>query len=195
LAGRPITAVYLCRLIWLAWMVVWMIWALRTKQARQRLKFAEALPYMVPTAIGAYLAFAESKVLRTMGLWRISITPASWVMILGVALTAAGLLFAIWARLYLGKNWSGLVTVKIEHELVRTGPYRFVRHPIYSGILLALIGTSLCRRNLWGFAGVVLMWLGFWIKSRFEERFMVETFGSQYEDYRRTTGALIPRLP
>ncbi len=194
LAGHTITAIYLCRLIWLAWMVVWMIWALRTKQARQRLKFAEALPYMVPTAIGVYMAFADAKVLRLTGLWRPSIAPVPWLMDFGIGLTAAGLLFAIWARLYLGQNWSGLVTVKIEHELVRTGPYRFVRHPIYSGIILALTGTVLCRRNLWGFAGVALVWLGFWMKSRLEERFMVQTFGSQYEEYRRTTGALVPRL-
>ncbi len=194
LAGRPITAIYLCRLIWLAWMVVWMIWALRTKQARQRLKFAEALPYMVPTAIGVYLAFSDAKVLRLMGLWRPGIAPVPWLMGLGVGLTAAGLLFAIWARLYLGQNWSGLVTVKHDHQLIRTGPYHFVRHPIYSGIILALIGTVLCRRNLWGFAGVALVWLGFSMKSRLEERFMVQTFGSQYEEYRRTTGAIIPRL-
>lgn len=180
--------------MWLAWMVVWLVWAMQTKQARQRLRLSEALPYMVPTALGAYLAFAEPKVLRRMGLWRPGIAPVPWVMDLGVALTAAGLLFAIWARLYLGQNWSGLVSVKVEHELVRTGPYRFVRHPIYSGIILALLGTSLCRRNLWGFAGVALVWLGLWIKSRLEERFMVQTFGSKYEDYRQTTGALIPRL-
>ena len=187
-------AVNLCKLMWVAWAAVWMLWALRTKQARQRLKLSEALPYMVPTAIGAYLALADAKVLRMLGLWQLRIAPVPGVMDLGVALTAAGLLFAIWARLYLGQNWSGLVTVKHDHELVRTGPYCFVRHPIYSGILLALVGTSLCRRNLWGFAGVAFVWLGLWIKSRLEERFMAETFGAEYDEYRRTTGALIPRV-
>ncbi len=190
----PFTPIYLCTLIWMAWVVVWILLALWSKRARQRLNFREALPYMVPTAIGAYLALADPRELRMLGLWRLRITPSPWVMDLGVALTAGGLLFAIWARLYLGKNWSGLVQVKHDHELIRTGPYRFVRHPIYSGILLALLGTSLCRRNLWGFAGLALVWVGLWIKSRLEERFMVETFGSQYEDYRRTTGALVPRL-
>jgi protein-S-isoprenylcysteine O-methyltransferase Ste14 len=117
-----------------------------------------------------------------------------WLLWPGAALTLGGLLFAISARLYLGKNWSGLVQVKQDHELIRTGPYHFVRHPIYSGIILALIGTAICRRNVWGFAGVVLVCLGLWLKSRLEERFMVATFGAQYEDYRRTTGALLPRL-
>lgn len=188
------TPILLCRVMWIAWAALWVLWTLRTKRTQRRLNSAEALTYMVPTALGAYLCMARSDILTRLGVWRRNIPPLPWLMWLGAALTLTGLLFAIWARLYLGKNWSGLVTVKHDHELIRTGPYRFVRHPIYSGILLALTGTVLCRRNLWGFLGVALVWLGLWLKSRLEERFMTETFGAQYDDYRRTTGAILPHL-
>ncbi len=188
------TALQLCKGMWFAWMVTWVLLALRTKRAQQRLKLLPAVTYMVPTAVGAYLCLSEARILRSLRLWRPAVPDIPPLMWLGAALTFAGLLFAIWARLYLGKNWSGMVTVKHDHELIRTGPYRFVRHPIYSGILLALTGTVLCRRNVWGFLGVMLVWLGLWLKSRLEEGFMAETFGSQYDDYRRTTGGILPRL-
>lgn len=184
----------LCRWMWLVWALIWVLWALRTKRTQIKLNRSDALAYMVPTAIGAYLCLAETRILRRLGLWRPDIPPLPWLLWLGAAVTLAGLLFAIWARAYLGKNWSGTVTIKHDHELVRSGPYRFVRHPIYSGILVALAGTTVSRRNLWGFLGLALIWLGLWLKSRMEERFMIQTFGAQYEDYRRTTGAILPRL-
>ena len=184
----------LCRWMWITWAVLWFLWALRTKRAQTRLNLSEALTYMVPTLLGAWTFFADRRALVRIGLWWPAIPEIVWLMWLGAAMTFGGLLFAIWARLYLGKNWSGLVQVKQDHELIRSGPYRFVRHPIYSGILLALVGTAFCKRNLWGFVGVVLVWLGLWIKSRLEERFMVATFGERYDEYRRTTGALVPRL-
>jgi protein-S-isoprenylcysteine O-methyltransferase Ste14 len=183
-----------CKWMWMAWAGLWGLWALRTKRAQTRLNLSEALTYMVPTFPGVWIFFAPHRILVRVGLWWEAIPDIPWLMWLGAAMTLVGLLFAIWARLYLGKNWSGLVQVKHDHELIRTGPYRFVRHPIYAGILLALVGTSICRRNVWGFLGVALVGLGFWLKSRLEERFMVETFGAQYDDYRRATGALIPRL-
>jgi protein-S-isoprenylcysteine O-methyltransferase Ste14 len=102
--------------------------------------------------------------------------PQLWITNLGIAITAAGLLFAIWARAYLGGNWSGTVTVKVGHQLIRTGPYRWVRHPIYSGMILAMIGTALSLGQLRGLTAVVLLWIGFTIKSRIEERFMTATF-------------------
>ena len=80
------------------------------------------------------------------------------------------------------------------HELIRSGPYRYVRHPIYTGILLAMVGTFLANGKVRGALAVVFVWIGWTIKSRMEEEFMVRNFGSKYEDYRRTTGALIPRV-
>ena len=126
---------------------------------------------------------------------RLRILPCNlWIENLGIAVTAAGLLFAIWARFHLGRNWSGQVTVKVGHELIRSGPYRWVRHPIYSGMILALIGTAINKGQLGGFVAVVLLWIGFTLKSRKEERFMATTFGQKYEQYSQSTGAIVPRL-
>jgi protein-S-isoprenylcysteine O-methyltransferase Ste14 len=84
--------------------------------------------------------------------------------------------------------------IREQHELIRSGPYHLVRHPIYTGILLAMVGTFLANCKVRGILAVLLVWLGWTIKGRMEEEFMLRTFGAQYEEYRRTTGALIPKL-
>ena len=117
-----------------------------------------------------------------------------WIDSLAILITAAGIGLAIWARFYLGDNWSSAVSIKVDHQLIRTGPYAWVRHPIYTGILLGMIGTALARREPRGVFRVVLLGIGFWIKSRMEEGFMSKTFGEEYEVYSRSTGALIPRV-
>jgi protein-S-isoprenylcysteine O-methyltransferase Ste14 len=126
---------------------------------------------------------------------RIQILPGDlWVEVLGISITFAGLAFAVWARLYLGGNWSSSVTVKVGHELVRTGPYRWVRHPIYSGLLLAMLGTAVENRQVRGMIALVLVYVGFTIKSRIEERAMTSTFGAEYDEYSRNTGGILPKL-
>ena len=113
------------------------------------------------------------------------------LLILGIALVAAGLGFAIWARLYLGRNWSGSVTVKESHTLIQTGPYARVRHPIYTGILLAFVGTALTVGEWRGIAAFLLVLIALVIKSRTEEDRMRATF-ADYNDYRSKTAALVP---
>jgi protein-S-isoprenylcysteine O-methyltransferase Ste14 len=113
---------------------------------------------------------------------------------LGIALTVAGFAFAIWARAHLGRNWSIGVTSKVQHELIRTGPYRLVRHPIYSGLLLAMIGTVLVLGELRGLLAILLVYLGWKIKSLFEERMMTGTFGAEYTAYASATGAIFRRI-
>ena len=114
--------------------------------------------------------------------------------IIGLVMTIAGAMLALWARFRLGRNWSGIVTIKEDHELIQTGPYRLVRHPIYSGILLAALGTALAfgRVIFLVDAGIVLGLL-FW-KSRIEDGFLAAHFGQAFEDYRRRVAALIPWL-
>ena len=104
----------------------------------------------------------------------------------------AGLLFTIWARLYLGRNWSGVVTLKKDHELVRGGPYRFVRHPIYSGLLLAIAGSAVVRGEWRGVLALIIAFVALWRKLRLEERWLGEAFGEQYAAYRAEVAALIP---
>jgi protein-S-isoprenylcysteine O-methyltransferase Ste14 len=154
--------------------------------------FRSRLLYGIPVFIGCYFLFGD----RFSGwLQQRVIAKTVWIESLAIFVTAAGIGLAIWARFYLGENWSSAVSIKVDHKLIRTGPYAWVRHPIYSGLLLAMIGTALARREPRGLFAVLLLWIGFWIKSRMEEGFMRKTFGEEYEVYSRSTGALIPRLP
>ncbi len=114
--------------------------------------------------------------------------------IAGLLITVAGLAFAIWARVHLGKNWSGMPAIREEHTITRTGPYRFVRHPIYSGLILALTGTAIGTGYFWIFCCVLLIFGLFVIKFRLEEKFLLDEFGEEYARYKREVKALIPWL-
>src|SRR5205823_2512433 len=112
------------------------------------------------------------------------------------ALTAVGFAFAWWARLHLGKLWSAFVTRKDEHRIIDTGPYRIVRHPIYTGIILAAVAVAVLKGNFYAFTGAFLIVAGFWMKARLEERFLSEQLGPEtYAAYRRRAPMLIPFFP
>lgn len=164
----------------------------QTKRTQEREPLSSRLLYGTPVAIGSYLIFSRYLPFA----WeRIPLLPRTPLLdATAVFLTAAGISFAIWARFYIGQNWSGAVTIKVGHELIRTGPYAWVRHPIYSGLLIALAGTGLARDRVVVLPAIALICLGFWIKSRIEEAFMRKTFGEQYVDYSKATGALVPKL-
>ena len=186
------TTMQICSLLWTALLVVWMIAWLRTKRTQERAPFVSRLAYGVPVALASWLLFSDNLPFTWL---QTRIIPKNiFTETAAITLTAFGIAFAIWARFYLGQNWSSAVSVKVGHELIRTGPYAWVRHPIYSGLILAMIGTAIARREPRGFVSVALLWLGFWIRSRMEEQFMRKTFGPEYEDYSQSTGALIPRL-
>ena len=118
----------------------------------------------------------------------VEVGAAGWV------LTAIGMLFAIWARVTLGRNWSGQVVLKQGHELIRTGPYALVRHPIYTGLLTALAGTALYEGRWRSLLGLVSFGIGFWLKARSEEGLLEREFGEDYRTYRAGTPMLIPSL-
>ena len=103
-----------------------------------------------------------------------------------------GLFVAIWARRYLGRNWSGEITIKVEHELIRSGPYKLVRHPIYTGILIMYVGTAIVTGTWLALVGVALAVLAYVRKIRLEEANMRVAFGPAYEDYCRESQALVP---
>jgi protein-S-isoprenylcysteine O-methyltransferase Ste14 len=184
-------AMRICSYGWMVFLVVWLVAWFRTKRTRERVDFGSRIVYGVPVFVGSYLMFGDN----VSGWVQGRVIPTN-VLIesLAILLTATGIGFAIWARFYIGKNWSSAVSIKVDHELIRTGPYAWVRHPIYSGLLLAMIGTALARREPRGLFAVGLLWLGFWIKSRMEEVVMCKMFGEEYEIYSRSTGALIPRM-
>ena len=185
-------AMRVCAILWALLWLVWLIAMLRTKPTQERADFGSRLLYGFPVILAFYLIFADhvhSYWLQTHILPHNIFADAS-----AVTLTVLGVAFAIWSRFYIGQNWSSAVSIKVGHQLIRTGPYAWVRHPIYSGLLLATIGTAIARREARGFLAFALLWLAFVIKSRMEEGFMHKTFGQEYEEYCRTTGALIPRL-
>jgi protein-S-isoprenylcysteine O-methyltransferase Ste14 len=113
---------------------------------------------------------------------------------LGLSVTVAGVSIACWSRYILGRNWSGGVQIKEDHELIERGPYRHVRHPIYTGLLLAVMGTALGIGELRGLFSVAIVASSFWIKLRNEERWLKKQFGDTYVRYMRRTKALFPGL-
>lgn len=117
-----------------------------------------------------------------------------WIGWMGVAITSLGFAVTYWARGILGRNWSAAVTIKEDHELICTGPYRFVRHPIYTGLILAAAGTALSLDQYRGLLAVFVLWISFTIKRRKEEQFMRQQFGAQYIEYANATGAILPNL-
>ena len=118
----------------------------------------------------------------------------SWLEPVGIMLTAAGIAFAIWARRHLGKEWSADVTIRQDHKLIRTGPYARIRHPIYTGILLAMLGTALVVGEFRGLVAVAVTFVGFWRKAQTEESFLSQEFGVDFEEHKRRTGFLLPRV-
>jgi protein-S-isoprenylcysteine O-methyltransferase len=182
----------ICEYLWGTFYVVWLVWALWAKPVRTREDAGSRLSYVFPTVLAYVLMFSRYV---SNGWLRMQIFPDDrWLQLLGIGITIAGLGFAVWARMYLGGNWSSAVTVKIGHELVRSGPYRWVRHPIYSGLILALLGTAVENRQVRGIVAVILLYTGFAIKSRIEERAMTNTFGAEYDEYSRNTGRILPRF-
>ena len=99
---------------------------------------------------------------------------------------------AVCSRVFLGRNWSAMVTIKQDHEIIRRGPYALVRHPMYSGFLLAVLGTALAVGEVRGLLALGFVFLGLWLKLRTEEQFLTEQFGAQYIQYQRESKALIP---
>jgi protein-S-isoprenylcysteine O-methyltransferase Ste14 len=102
--------------------------------------------------------------------------------------------FAIWARLILGRNWSGVITLKERHELIERGPYRVVRHPIYTGILAMIAGTAIALGYFGGFVGSLLVFVSFWVKLKREEDLMLKHFPAEYAAYQRRVKRIIPFL-
>jgi len=112
----------------------------------------------------------------------------------GVAVTGAGVALAIWARARLGRNWSDKVVLKVGHELIRSGPYRWLRHPIYTGILVAMAGTALVIGEWRGVLALVLMTVNYYVKATREERILAASFGEAFTEHKKNTGFFLPGI-
>ena len=121
------------------------------------------------------------------------VVPVSGVLMgVGLAMEGLGVAVAVWARVRLGRQWSGEITIKEDHRLIRSGPYKSVRHPIYTGLLAMYLGSALVVGTWVALAGVVLAGLAYWRKVGLEERNLEEAFGAEYEGYREETWELLP---
>jgi protein-S-isoprenylcysteine O-methyltransferase Ste14 len=178
-------------LAWLAWAAAWVALSRAVKPAVRHESRRSRLLHLAPLGLAIVLLIAGH---RSGALLARDVLPrAAWMPPVGAALTVLGLLFAGWARLVLGRNWSGTVTVKRDHELIRGGPYALARHPIYTGLLTALLGTALAIDKWRAVAAFVIVTLSFLRKLRTEEAFMQAEFGAAYDAYRTEVPALVPR--
>jgi protein-S-isoprenylcysteine O-methyltransferase Ste14 len=178
-------------LAWLAWLALWALLSRRVKPVAARVDRASQLSHYLPL-MAAALLLAYPGPIPVIDARLFPFQP--WAPPLGLALVLVGLGYAIWARLRLGGNWSSDVTLKEGHELIVAGPYRWTRHPIYTGLLLAFAGTALAIGEWRGALALALVLFAFWRKIGLEEAMMRREFGAAYADYARRVRALIPLL-
>ena len=178
--------------IWAVFGVLWFLPAIFGKRTLKQQTPGSRILQLV-WLVAAYVLFANQDL--GWDLLNRRLVPASTpVSAVGYGLLGAGMLFALWARVFLGGNWSSNVTLKQDHTLVRSGPYRIVRHPIYTGLLVALLGTAIALGPLRCFVGVVLAAIAWKFKSLTEETFMVQQFGDQYRQYQMEVKGLVPYI-
>jgi protein-S-isoprenylcysteine O-methyltransferase Ste14 len=191
---------------WGVWFVSWVLAALWTERTLKRVDRAQQMPYRVLSLIAFVLLLVwvvRDPSGRRIGgvpmpdflaaqVWMLP-TSVNWAM---VALAAGGFLFCWWARLHLGRLWSSKVTRKVGHHVVDTGPYRIVRHPIYTGILTAAAATALVKGTVHAILGFLLLVVAYAMKARLEERFLQAELGENaYASYRRRVPMLMPFGP
>lgn len=180
------------KLTWLA-VVLYFLWSLRRTKppARVETRWKRVVAYWLP--MGAAVLLLGPGGPFDGGPLREAFAPhATPVYAVGLALCVLGAGVTIWSRHVLGRNWSAAPQLKREHELVRTGPYRFVRHPLYTGLLMLFIGDALILGEWRGVLAVVIVFASLWRKLRLEERWLLERFGDAYAAYMRDTKALVP---
>ena len=177
---------------WYGFAAYWAISALGVNRTKAREKSWDRLATLVVVIVACNLLFSNW---MRIGRLRLRFVPEeAWIGWLGVVLTSVGVATSIWARYHLGVYWSARVTLKEGHQLIRSGPYALVRHPIYTGMLLAAAGTALVAGEWRGILAVVLLLAAHSRKALREEGLLAAEFGNEYSSYRRSTGFLFPRF-
>jgi len=177
---------------WMVFAGYWFISALKTRATVRRESFWARYGVMVIEVTGFSLLFDGDLNVRWLG--RHFLPHTLGLAVIGILLTWLGLSLCIWARYHLGQFWSGRITLKEDHKLIRTGPYSRLRHPIYTGLDVAVIGTALVIDRWRCLAGICVIVIGFVIKAKREEALLAGQFGPAFEEHRKQTGFLFPRL-
>jgi protein-S-isoprenylcysteine O-methyltransferase Ste14 len=166
------------------WIVFWIYWLVSAAGAKQGTRTWRSRPVTLPAIILAFL------LVRAFKIGNLAVESPT-LEVVGSVLFLSGLGLAVWARLYLGRNWGMPMTQKNEPELVTSGPYRYVRHPIYSGLLLAVLGTGLAV-ELYFLVAFAVLTIYFIYSATVEEKLLVTSFPSTYPSYKTKTKMLIP---
>ena len=185
---------YVLKLAWLVLLLYWVWGALRAKSHMHRQNLSvRIIAYWLPFLIAVGL-LGPGSWFGSSFLHQRFLPKSLWIQGLGVALVVTGVALACWSRYVLGRNWSMAVELKQEHELVQSGPYSVVRHPIYTGLLIGFIGTVVAIGEWRGVLSVAIFSAFIAYKLRVEERWLSELFGSAYSQYKDRTKALVPGL-
>lgn len=182
----PIRIIATC---WTLFCVIWLLAAVSRKRSVYHEGFGQRLRYLIWLII-AYLLLTRGH--RLPYPFNVRILAMEVVPWMAAILCIAGLAFCVWARVTLGRNWSGTITLKEGHELIERGPYRLVRHPIYTGMMAMILATAVTYGYLGGIVAVILAFVSFWIKLSDEEKLMLQQFPDQYRSYQRRVKRIIP---
>jgi len=175
---------------WIAWLLYWLAMAVSTKRTVERGGLFGYRVVAIVLVIGLAAVGRLAGVSAQSHLWHMS-------LVLGIVsdcIVLAGAAFTVWARITLGRNWSAEVTFKQDHELIESGPYALVRHPIYTGLILMALGTAIDYGRAIGAALFVGLCGALWWKARQEEQIMISHFPDAYADYRARVHAIVPFL-
>lgn len=177
---------------WIIFVIYWIVGAIKTRATRESESAASRIAILLIEIAGYVLIFSDSAGIGFLGT---RFMPRTWASaILGVVLTWSGIGLAIWARYHLAEYWSARITIKEDHQLIRTGPYTHLRHPIYSGLVLATIGSALVIDKWRCVLGVCLVLTGYCFKAMKEEAMLGQQFGDAFREHQKHTGFLIPRF-
>lgn len=185
----PLTLVRFC---WAVLGLYWIVSALGTKKTAVNENSATRVTRLSILVLTLILLLSHRLSIGPLAHRFITNSPA--VIWSGAGLTALGVALAIWARATLGRNWSDKVVLKVDHELICRGPYRYLRHPIYTGVLLAVAGSALTVGKWSGVVALLLLGTTYCLKALREEKLLATNFGEAFSDYKEQTGFFLPRL-
>jgi protein-S-isoprenylcysteine O-methyltransferase Ste14 len=178
--------------IWAAFGVYWVASGLKGKAAKTSESSLYRWGRLSILVITFSLLFSSWTAVSILG--RRLLPESRWLLYAGFACTILGLLLALWARIHLGQQWSDKVVLKVDHQLVRTGPYSRMRHPIYSGVLLGVLGTALVLGQLRGAVAFALLLTNYIIKAKREDQLLAAHFPEEFREHSRQTGFLLPQF-